>query len=423
MSKRVPKRVLAHMLEMPWAITEESLQTILAIVHRTNADPAAIAAELGRPLDNTREVTLRNGVATIPIIGPLVRYASSFSAISGATSYEELATDFTTAIRDPNVRSILLAIDSPGGQTTGLDEIAAMIYNARNVKPIVAHVQGLGASAAYWIASAASEVVAAPTAMLGSIGAILSIVDNREARAKAGVVVHEIVSSQSPAKNSDPATTEGRARIQQIADALGAMFVSAVAQYRGVSEDTVINDFGRGHVLVGQAAVKAGLADRLGTYESVLAQLAGRSPSARPSGPRAATPPQETTMEIDLASASAEQIAAAHPELVAAWRNEGATAERGRINGIAAIVAPGHDVLRTAAMQDAACTPEMFAHRVLAAEEAQRRNVVAQLANAEQQLDAPKAAPKTGADDAPTGFARGRALAQKYLPANQQNRS
>ena len=69
-----------------------------------------------------------------------------------------LAPNFTQALEDDSIQGIVLNIDSPGGQMNGTNELANMIFAARGTKPITAYVGGLGASGAYWIASAADEI-------------------------------------------------------------------------------------------------------------------------------------------------------------------------------------------------------------------------------------------------------------------------
>ncbi|PWG61766.1 S49 family peptidase [Spiribacter halobius] len=270
-------RIWQKAARTPWAITEDHLRVILDIASRDNATPEAVAARLGRDLENTYEVEYRDGVAVLSVEGPLFRYANLFTRVSGATSYELLAQDFQAAIDDDQVRAVLLNINSPGGEADGNAEFAEMIYRARGTKPIVAYVGGLGASAAYWIASAADEVIAHETAMLGSIGVRTALVDDSERMAMEGLREYVIVSSQSPDKALDPAEASDRARVQQLVDDLAAVFVAKVARNRGVEESVVLEDFGRGDILVGQKAVDAGLADRLGTYEDTVAELIERT--------------------------------------------------------------------------------------------------------------------------------------------------
>ncbi|KEZ65412.1 hypothetical protein C5I_0136090, partial [Pseudomonas syringae pv. syringae FF5] len=112
--------------------------------------------------------SVRNGVAIIPVVGPVFRYANLFTEISGATSTQVLATDLQSALDDPSIKSIILNIDSPGGVAAGINELADQIHAGRARKRIVAYVGGTGASAAYWLASAASEIVIDETALLGS---------------------------------------------------------------------------------------------------------------------------------------------------------------------------------------------------------------------------------------------------------------
>lgn len=261
---------------MPWAIEANTLRTILEIANRENLDIAAVEAQLGRPLDHAHTVTVRDGVATIPVDGPIFRRADFFTQVSGATSIETLATDLHTALDDPAVRAILLAVDSPGGAINGVGEFAAMVYGARGRKPITAYVSHQGASAAYWIASAADEVVVAPTALVGSIGVIAAVPDPSKTKARD----IEFVSSQSPKKRPDPTTQSGSAQLQATVDDLADLFIADVATYRGVSTDTVLADFGGGAQLIGQKAVDAGLADRVGTYEGTLAGLQKAAQSA-----------------------------------------------------------------------------------------------------------------------------------------------
>ena len=112
----------------PWATTSDTLENIINIAKRQNANPEAIAAQLGRKLQNTYAVSVRNNVAVIPIHGPLFRYANLFTVISGATSYELLARDFNEALENQEVKAILFDIDSPGGEVNGCSELADMIY-------------------------------------------------------------------------------------------------------------------------------------------------------------------------------------------------------------------------------------------------------------------------------------------------------
>lgn len=259
----------------PWLIQSEWLQTILSIAQGMG-DPEALQTKVGRPLDNARTVRMVDGVAVIPITGPIFRYANLFTEISGATSTQVLATDIRAALDNPYVSGIALDINSPGGEATGINELAAMVYRARSTKPVIAYAGGSMASGAYWIGAAASEVVIDATAIVGSIGVVMSYLDTSKRDEKSDVRRVDVVSSASPDKRLDPNTDAGRAKVQEMVDALADVFVGSVAKYRGVSVEHVTTKFGRGGVLVGAAAKAAGMADRIGSLDSVIAELAGR---------------------------------------------------------------------------------------------------------------------------------------------------
>ncbi len=382
MSRRPASRVLAYMAAQPWLIRPSALESMLAIAARELSEPdvEALEAKLGRALnDEQRNVTVRDGIATVRATGPLFRYANFFTAISGATAFASLARGFTAAIEDPQVRAIILEMNSPGGEVDGTLEMAKLILEARGAKPIIARVGGEAASAAYWIASAADEIVAIETSMLGSIGAVVTIDDWSEADAKAGLTVYEFVSKQSPRKRPDPATAEGKAEFQRIADTLGQVFVESVAANRGVTVETVMQKYGRGALEIGANAVSAGLADRLGTYEEVHAELVARTQArtgfSLPAVKEAATMAAKTDdapTPAAPARLSREELESQYgAELTAirtAARTEGATAERTRILGIQKLARAGRTEAAHAAVNDPAVTPEIFARQELEAE-------------------------------------------------------
>ena len=268
--------VLDWIVSHRWAILPEMLMTVLKIARgdlTIKEARDAIAARDGELLQDTRNVMMYGSSAVISITGPIFPRASFFKMISGGTPISAIAKDFTAALEDPNVKQIILNIDSPGGEITGVSELANMIYQARGQKPIVAYVYGLGASAAYWIASAADKIVASDTAELGSIGVVSMYTDYSEQSKKQGVQEYEVVSSQSPKKRMTPATEDGKAEIQKLVDELADVFIASIARNRNVSTQKVIEEFGNGGVLIGQSAVKAGLADEIGSLESVLSSF------------------------------------------------------------------------------------------------------------------------------------------------------
>ena len=253
-----------HAAGEPWAITECALNNILTIASRQNESIEVVSAKLGRELDNSYVTEIREGAAVIPVVGPLFRYANIFTAISGASSYEVLAKDFTSALENPDVHSIILDIDSPGGEVNGCAEFASMIFEARGKKPIIAYASGDAASGAYWIASACDQIIASETSMLGSIGVVAVYRGSKDES------VLEIVSSQSPYKRLDPSSKDGKSRLQSRIDDLATVFIESIAKHRGVDPPTVIKNFGGGDVFIGKNAINSGLADDIGSLEQII---------------------------------------------------------------------------------------------------------------------------------------------------------
>lgn len=324
-----------------WAIrSEEDLRLILDIAGRVHIpDLEAVEAARGERLPETVRASLRNGVASIPIVGPIFRRANLFTRVSGATSIETTATDLRAAIENRESRAIILNIDSPGGTVNGTNELAKMVRRASQEKPIVAYVSGQGASAAYWIASAAGAIFADETAALGSIGVIGTVIDNKDKREVT------FVSSQTPRKRPDLSTEEGQAQLQTRVDKIAQIFIDQVAQNRGVPADIVARDFGQGDVLSGADAKAAGMSDGISSYEEVLADLAaGRiGADARRS---VSFIRSEGIMTDKLTAAS---IAANHPEVTEALRSQGRAEgektgfEKGRAEGLEEGRKAGHE--------------------------------------------------------------------------------
>ena len=243
----------------PWLIEPSWLQTMYDIVMR-NGDPDALSVKQGEVVEG---VERRGTTAVVNVIGPIFRYANLFTEISGATSTGKLASDITKAVEDDTIERVVLSFDSPGGQVTGINELAKLIREGSEKKPIIAYVGGSAASAAYWLASAASEVVADETALIGSIGVVATFQRNSDDTI-------EIVSSNAPRKRPDITTQEGKDEVRKTLDAIADVFVEAVAENRGVEKDYVLENFGQGGILVGKAALSAGMIDKIDSFENTL---------------------------------------------------------------------------------------------------------------------------------------------------------
>lgn len=173
-------RFLARCLDAFRAGGEPALTVMLV---QSGYPPTRQAA----PRERLYEVT-RDGVAVVPVSGPLFKGGSKF----GSASTVEIRRAVRQARDDPEVAGILLHVDSPGGQVSGVQELADEVRATDRVKPVHAHLDDLGASAAYWVASQARHVTANATAQVGSIGVVALVEDSSGAAEQEGVKVHVV---------------------------------------------------------------------------------------------------------------------------------------------------------------------------------------------------------------------------------------
>lgn len=295
-------RVINFLETSYWAIRTADLNQMVHLAYQHERDlekvlaasldrPATTLAHTGERLQGTRYVQMRGNVAVIEVNGIIAKRMDMFTEICvGGTSTEKLLRDFETAINSSRVESIVLHIDSPGGEAFGINEVAERIYSGRGKKPIKAYISGLGCSGAYWIASAADEVIIDKSAMLGSIGVVSSWSDDREKYRKMGIRREVVVSSNAPFKNLEFDKPEHRKELQKSLDAIEKVFLEAVARNRGVTVQQVISDFNKGGVRIGKDAVASGMADRTGSLESVISASKSPAPFAR-SQPKALAVP------------------------------------------------------------------------------------------------------------------------------------
>ncbi len=394
MSDRIKKTALQAVMAHRWAITQDGLRTILSIANR-EGDVEALKAKLGEAMPDTRSVEMRGNVAVVPFAGPIFRYANLFTELSGATSLGMLTLDYQKALEDPSVKSILMVPDSPGGQVNGTNEFSDMVYRMNKIKPTLAYVGGTAASAAYWDISGCREIIVDDTACLGSIGVVATFQDDSKAREDRGIKSIEIVSSASPNKRPDLSSESGQALVRKELDALADVFIAKVAKHRGVSVEQVRSEFGQGGVFIGQHAVDAGLADRIGSYEEVIETMQ-KDFSGSTSVSFAVKQSTEiggTTMDKELKElkektpklyAAVLEIGhkAGHAEGITA----GALAEQQRVKAVNAALIPGHEKLIATLAADGKTTGGEAALAVLGAE-----NKLRDTAAAEIEEDAPAA--------------------------------
>lgn len=324
---------LDYIMSHAWALDQRYLEMMTSLAARNTknidlsklnftlntANEAVIEALEGKAGKSVaRGLEIRGNTAVIHVHGVISRYASLFDNICGGTSTQVLAKHFTSAVENKSIKNILLYVDSPGGHAAGIHEFSEMIYSARDKKKVIAYVGDCSCSAAYWATSAASEVVIDATARLGSIGTVVTARRMKE-NADDEIETIEIVSSQSPKKRLSPFSEEGREAYQMEMDQLADIFIDRVARNVGTTRENVLKNFGEGGTLIGQKAVDAGMAHRLGSFEGVISELnKGKQRMTEKTNPQASgditLPKVEASSTDTLISAITEQ----RPDVIAA---------------------------------------------------------------------------------------------------------
>lgn len=270
--------ILAHMATTPWALDKTFMRAAMAMVMSRAGDELMVPAVEGKLTNKRTEEARRSGgaVAVLPIYGVMAQRMSAMEeACAGGVSVEKVAAEFQALVNDDDVSAIVLDWDSPGGSTYGVEEFAAQVREARGVKPIISQVNSLMASAAYWVGSAADEIVVTPGGRAGSIG-VYSIHEDISAMLEKQGVKATIVKEgehKIAANPFGPLSDEGRAQIEALVKESAAAFRGGVGENRGVSKKTVVEQFGDGKVFGAQELVSRGMADRVGTLQDTLSRL------------------------------------------------------------------------------------------------------------------------------------------------------
>lgn len=253
----------------PWAIAPQALEALQASAREARTSCSTIPARANQAPHMAGEV------AILRLDGVLFRDPGMMAMMFGSST-AEFANQLEDLSTDPDVRAILVEIDSPGGEVRGVQAAAQAMAAANRAKPVGVLANGTMASAAVWIGLQAGTVaIADHTTQTGSVGVVATHIDVSGAHEQRGIKATEIVagSYKRIASNYAPLTSAGRAELQRQVDALYAIFLGAVGAARGVTPDLAHKQFGDGRIFIGKEAVDVGLVDRIATRSEMLAEL------------------------------------------------------------------------------------------------------------------------------------------------------
>ena len=322
-----------RVLNRPLLIAPEKAQVVLSVLagrigidaHEASRFEGAdtVADQNGRV--KALPYRVANGVGIITITGSLVNRGAWIGANSGLTSYEGIGHQIRTAAADPAVHSVILDMHSPGGEAVGAFETAALVRDLAASKRTVAIVNGMAASAAYAIASGASEIVSTQTGVSGSIGVVLLHADFSRQLDRDGVTPTLIHAGAHKVDGNpfEPLTADVRDSLQAEVDSFYDAFLATVAKGRGNRLTAAAARKTEARTFIGKAAVDVGIADRIGTFESVLAELSRASTKV---GRTTSQTRRSSMSEITGAPAAMDDAGitqAEHDSAIAAARSEG----------------------------------------------------------------------------------------------------
>lgn len=291
-------------LRLPWAILPQKLAAIEAVIHarrigvrrlslkdaarekasreelreewlsEVSADSeivSSVTLGMSARIGRRTQSEVRRAVGVIPIHGTILPRGDRMTESSGITTTTGLRRQLDEMMGDDSIGSVVLDIDSPGGFVAGIRETFDAILAARKDKRIVAQVWDTAASAAFWLAAAADEIVATPSAFVGSIGVFSIHMDETERLRERGLKPTVIRSTQFKAEGVfEPLSKSALAHRQAVVDEQHEVFVADVARGRGVDRKEVEDRYGSGRMLSAEEAVGVGMIDRIGSFRETV---------------------------------------------------------------------------------------------------------------------------------------------------------
>jgi len=252
-----------------WAGSAESLDYVIAAHER------AMNIAAGSPLDSFELPPLfrmHEGVAVLSIDGPTINGSAGFMRLFGVIGYDDIRQAMVEAMLGKETKALLFDINSPGGATAGLEEVASFIRDSRAVMPSVTFTGATMGSAAYWMGTSANKVFASRSALVGSIGAVMVHAERSKQLENEGVKATVIRSGKWKMLGNtiEPLSEAAREDFQAKVDAFNGFFVEAVATNLGVSPKRVEEKMGQGRVFLGAEALELGMIHGVASFDDAV---------------------------------------------------------------------------------------------------------------------------------------------------------
>jgi signal peptide peptidase SppA len=292
-------------------ITDLFARTDMVVMDGDEHEPKKISISAGPVIVPTGKNS--KATAIVPMHG-IALYDVEYQPYCFSTLL--LAQTINSLASDPNIGTIILDIDTPGGAVTGTAEAADAIWAARQVKPVIGLINPLCCSAGLWLASQCTEIVAIPSADVGSLGVFMSHTDCSGFMEQQGLKVTYIFAGDYKVEGNpnEALSAEARAYYQSETDAIYKDFLAAVARGRGMDVAKVEETFGKGRSMMAPAAKKVGMIDRIASLDLALGKygiVMGGTSESRRRGEAEAPEPAASAAAEDQPETPAEEVAPA----------------------------------------------------------------------------------------------------------------
>ena len=263
--------------EKHWLGTTSSFHTVMEA--DIKAEELMLAGQAFSQADIDRIagpiLTVDGSVAILDIKGSMVNGSAGFMRLFGVLGYDDIRAALAEAVADQNVKTVMLKIESGGGQVAGVVELGAFISSVDKVKPVFTYTENTMASAAYWLGVCGRMVMAGSTAIVGSIGVLMVHQEVSKMMAEMGVQTTIVRSGKYKAlvNRYEPLSDVALAELQSQVDDLAHTFTSHVADKRDVSVEEANAKMGQGREFLGKRALAAGLVDQITSYSQAFKQV------------------------------------------------------------------------------------------------------------------------------------------------------
>lgn len=207
----------------------------------------------------------QGSLAVVNISGSLVNGFAGFGRLFGVIGYGDIQQALAEISSNKDVTGVMLNIDSGGGQVDGVSDTGDAIRALDTVKPVFSYTGGTMASAALWLGASARQVMAAPTAQVGSVGTMIVHMERSKQLEQMGVkaTVIRFGEYKALANPIEPLSEAGQKQLQSLADESGRIFVDYMAERRGTTAEAFQKKAGEGRMFMGQKALDVGLVDKV----------------------------------------------------------------------------------------------------------------------------------------------------------------